>query len=95
MKTGSNSFIDKVAIAFAALVFGFGAALVASLPLLLVLGVFYPDLERIGPVLFWKLPISVGIISGLVALFCPDTAANWLGKISKGAVYLWRAFSGR
>lgn len=95
MKTGSNSFIDKVAIAFAAMVFGFGAALVASFPLLLILGVFCPDLDRIGPVLFWKLPVSVGIISGFAGFFSPEFAADWLGKIWKGAVCIWRAFSGR
>lgn len=95
MKADSTSFFDRVAIAFGAMVLGCGAALVASFPLLLILGAFYPDLGRIGPILFWKFPISVGIISAIAGFISPGFTADWLGKTWTGAVYIWRAFAGR
>lgn len=95
MNTDSSSFIDRVGIAFGAMILGCGAALSAAFPLLLILGVFYADLDRIAPFLIWKFPVSVGIISGVAGFISPEIAANLLGKIWKDAVFIWRAFAGR
>jgi hypothetical protein len=94
METETHSLFDRVAIAFGAIVLGFGAGLVVALPLLFIVGAFTSDASSIGALLFWKVPLLLGLISGVVGFVSPSVAADWLGKTWKGVVYVWRGFSG-
>ena len=89
METRSHSFFDRVAIAFSAMVVGCGAALVVALPLLLFIGmVVHSDFSKVGALLFWKVPILFGLVSGAVGFISPSFAADWLGKTWKDAVII-------
>ena len=94
METESHSFFDRIAIAFGAMVLGCGAGLAVSLPLLLIVGIFASDSSSIGALLFWKVPVLLGFVSGIVGFLWPRRAADWLGKAWKGVVYVWRGFGG-
>lgn len=94
METESHSLFDKVAIAFGAMVLGCGAGLAVSFPLLLIVGVFTSDSSSIGALLFWKVPVLLGLVSGVIGLLSPRLAAHWLGKTWTGVVYVWRGLGG-
>ena len=94
METDTHSLFDRVAIAFGGMVLGCGAGLVVGLPLLFVVGAFTSDASSIGALVFWKIPILLGLISGVVGFISPRFAADWLGRLWKGVVNVWRGFSG-
>ena len=94
METETRSLFDKVAIAFGAMVFGCGAGLVVGLPLLFIVGAFTSPSSSIGALLFWQVPILLGLVSGVVGFISPRFAADWLGKTWNGVVYVWRGFGG-
>lgn len=94
METETHSLFDRVAIALGAMVIGCGAGLVVALPLLFIIGAFTSDVSSIGALVFWKVPILLGLISGVVGFVSPRVAADRLGKAWKGVVYVWRGFGG-
>lgn len=94
METETHSLFDRVAIAFGAMVLGCGAGLVVGLPLLFIVGAFTSDASSIGALVFWKIPILLGLIAGVVGFISPRFAADWLGKLWKGVANVWRGFSG-
>ena len=69
-------------------------ALIAALPLLYIIGLFSGKTYGVGALLFWKMPVLFGIVSGLVALISPGFAADLIGRIWHGVLYLWRVIGG-
>ena len=94
METETHSLFDRVAIAFGAMVLGCGAGLIVGLPLLFIVWAFTSEVSSTGALVFWKLPILLGLISGVVGFISPRFAADWLGNVWKGVVYVWRGFGG-
>lgn len=94
MEEDTYSLFDRAAIAFGALVLGFGAGLSVGLPLLLIVGVVAAEISDIGALFFWKVPLLLGLIFGAIGFVSPGFAADWLGKTWQGVVYIWRVVSG-
>ena len=94
METETHSVFDRVAIAFGAMVLGCGAGLVVGLPLLLIVWAITSDASSIGALVFWKVPIVLGLVSGVVGFFSPRYAADGLGSLWKGVVNVWRGLGG-
>lgn len=94
MQTETYSLFDRVAIAFGAMLAGCCAGLAVSLPLLLILGIFTTDSSSLGALLFWKVPLLLGLVTGAVGFVSPRLAADLLGKAWKGVIYVWRGFGG-
>lgn len=90
----SKTIFDRIAIAFGAMVIGGAGALVAALPLFYIIGLFSIETDGVGELLFLKMPILFGIISALVALISPVFAADWIGRVWQGLLYLWRVIVG-
>jgi hypothetical protein len=94
METETHSLLDRVAIGFGAMVLGCGAGLVVGLPLLFIVGAFTSDASSTGALVFWKVPILLGLVSGVVGFISPRFSADWLGNLWKGVVNVWRGFGG-
>ena len=85
---------DRVAIAFGAMFLGGAAALVAALPLFYIIGFLFAEIDGVSALLFWKIPVSLSIISAIVAFISPGFAADWIGRFWQGILYLWRVIVG-
>ena len=94
MEPDSHSLFDRLAIAFGAMILGYGAGLVMGIPLLFLLGAISSSMTGIGSILLWKVPVLLGLVSGIVGFVAPGIAADGLGKIWKGVVHVWRVFGG-
>ena len=86
---------DRVAIAFGAMVFGCGAGLVIGIPLSLIVGAFTSGASSAGALVFWKVPILLGLIFGVVGFISPRFAADWRGNLWVGRrlclAWFWRS----
>lgn len=85
---------DRVAIAFGALVIVGAAALVAAVPLFYLLGLFWGEIDGLTALLFWKMPLLLGIVSALFSFISPGFVTEWIGKVWHGILYLWRVVIG-
>ena len=90
------TFFDRIAVAFGAILLGFIMALIAALPLFYVLGLStLVDVDQLGPLLFWKLPIIFSLVSGVIAIINPQLTSGFFGSMGRIIIYIWSCISGR
>ena len=94
MEMEPKTVFDRVAIAFGAMVIAGATALVAALPLFYILGLFWGTIDGLAELLFWKLPLLLGLFSAFLAFISPGFVIEWAGKVWRGILFLWRLIIG-